>query len=61
MQKGGLEPNLTGAGAESKTEDLLSGNDDSLLEKGKSLLGGLFGNDTNSVTDALSASSGLSA
>jgi len=56
---GKILPGLTGT--ESKTEDLLSGNDDSLLEKGKSLLGGLFGNDTNAVTDALSSSSGLSA
>ncbi|MGY0037521.1 DUF937 domain-containing protein [Pedobacter sp. NJ-S-72] len=57
---GKILPGLTGTGAESKTEDLLGGSDDSLLEKGKSLLGGLFGNDTNSVTDAVSASSGLS-
>jgi OOP family OmpA-OmpF porin len=56
---GKILPGLTGA--DSNTEDLLGGNADSLLEKGKSLLGGLFGNDTNSVTDALSSSSGLSA
>ena len=48
-------------GTESKPEDVLNGNDDSLLEKGKSLLGGLFGNDSGAVTSALSTSTGLSA
>jgi len=58
---GNIVPGLTGAHAESKPEDLLSGSDDSLLDKGKSLLGGLFGHDTGTVTNALSNSTGLSA
>nr|WP_068892247.1 OmpA family protein [Pedobacter panaciterrae] len=49
---------VTGAG--SNPADLLNGDHDSLLEKGKSLLGGLFGKDTDAVTNAVSSSSGLS-
>ena len=49
---------VTGAG--SNPADLLNGDHDSLLEKGKSLLGGLFGSDTDAVTNAVSSSSGLS-
>lgn len=51
----------TGAVAESDPEDLLNGSEDSLLDKGKSLLGGLFGSDTGAVTGALATSTGLSA
>ncbi|MET4142161.1 OmpA family protein [Pedobacter sp. UYP1] len=60
---GKILPGLAGAGttAESNPEDLLNGSEDSLLDKGKSLLGGLFGNDAGAVTSSLSTSTGLSA
>ncbi|PYF74892.1 OmpA family protein [Pedobacter nutrimenti] len=41
-------------------EDLASADGDSLIEKGKSMLGGLFGSHEATVTEAVSASSGLS-
>lgn len=47
-------------GSSSNPADLLNDDQDSLLEKGKSLLGGLFGGDTEAVTEAVSSSSGLS-
>ena len=47
-------------GSGSNPADLLNDDRDSLLEKGKSLLGGLFGGDTGAVTDAVSSSTGLS-
>ncbi|SHG30734.1 OmpA family protein [Pedobacter caeni] len=57
---GGLLSNITGSGAESNADDLSATNDDSLLEKGKSMLGGLFGKDSDTLTNAISSSSGLS-
>lgn len=53
-------PGITGSGTDSDPTDLLNANEDSLLEKGKSLLGGLFGSNTSTVTNALSSSAGLS-
>jgi len=53
--------NVTNSGAVSQTEDLLSDGDDSLLEKGKSMLGGLFGNDSDALSNSVSSASGLSA
>lgn len=53
-------PGVTGSGTDSNPTDLLNVSEDSLLEKGKSLLGGLFGNDTSTVANALSSSAGLS-
>lgn len=47
-------------GGDNQPEDVLKGSNDSLLEKGKSLVSGLFGNDSGAVTNALSSSSGLS-
>ncbi|MEJ2901256.1 OmpA family protein [Pedobacter panaciterrae] len=55
---GNILSGVTGSG--SNPADLLNDDQDSLLEKGKSLLGGLFGGDTGAVTDAVSSSSGLS-
>lgn len=55
---GNILSGVTGSG--SNPADLLNDDQDSLLEKGKSLLGGLFGSDTGAVTDAVSSSSGLS-
>lgn len=55
---GNILSSVTGSG--SNPADLLNDDQDSLLEKGKSLLGGLFGGDTGAVTDAISSSSGLS-
>lgn len=57
---GNIMSGITGSSTDSNPIDLLNGSEDSLLEKGKSLLGGLFGNDTNAVTNALSSSTGLS-
>ena len=51
---------VTNTGADGRPEDVLNTDQDSLLEKGKSLLGGLFGNDTDAVTGAVASSSGLS-
>ncbi len=53
-------PGIPGSGTDNNPTDLLNVSEDSLLEKGKSLLGGLFGNDTSTVTNALSSSAGLS-
>jgi len=61
--KNGASPGLLNQiipGAESKPEDLLNSDGDSLLEKGKSMLGGLLGNHASELTDSVSASSGLS-
>ncbi|WP_182954905.1 OmpA family protein [Pedobacter gandavensis] len=57
-----LDKILPGAGttATASPEDLLNGHEDTLLEKGKSMLGSLFGNDTNSVTGAVASATGLS-
>ncbi|ETZ23704.1 OmpA family protein [Pedobacter sp. V48] len=55
---GNILSGVTGSGSD--PADLLNDDRDSLLEKGKSLLGGLFGGDTKAVTDAVSSSSGLS-
>jgi OOP family OmpA-OmpF porin len=57
---GNIMSGITGSSPDNNPTDLLSGSEDSLLEKGKSLLGGLFGNDTNAVTNSLSSSTGLS-
>ncbi|WP_316818975.1 OmpA family protein [Pedobacter nyackensis] len=51
---------VTGSGADTNPTDLLNNSEDSLLEKGKSMLGGLFGNDTSAVAGVLSSSTGLS-
>lgn len=51
---------ITDSSPDNNPTDLLNGSEDSLLAKGKSLLGGLFGNDTNAVTNSLSSSTGLS-
>ncbi|MNJ91455.1 putative lipoprotein YiaD precursor [compost metagenome] len=52
---------LSGAsGMAGKPEDVLNGDHGDLLEKGKSLLGGLFGNDSDAVTGAVASSTGLS-
>nr|WP_121271879.1 OmpA family protein [Pedobacter schmidteae] len=50
---------VTGAG--SSADDLLKGGEENLLDKGKSMLGSLFGHDTGAVSDAVSSSTGLSA
>jgi outer membrane protein OmpA-like peptidoglycan-associated protein len=50
--------NVTGAAND--PDELLNGDHESLLEKGKSILGGLFGGDTDAVTNAVSNSSGIS-
>jgi len=55
---GNILSGVTGSGSD--PADLLNDDRDSLLEKGKSLLGGLFGGDTEAVTEAVSSSSGLS-
>jgi OOP family OmpA-OmpF porin len=57
---GNIMSGITGSSPDNNPTDLLNGSEDSLLEKGKSLLGGLFGNDTNAVTHSLSSSTGLS-
>jgi OOP family OmpA-OmpF porin len=57
---GNIMSGITGSSPDNNPTDLLNGSEDSLLEKGKSLLGGLFGNDTNAVTNSLSSSTGLS-
>ncbi|TCC97888.1 OmpA family protein [Pedobacter hiemivivus] len=44
----------------SKPEEVLNGDQGDLLEKGKSLLGGLFGNDSEAVSGAVASSTGLS-
>ncbi|WEK18922.1 MAG: OmpA family protein [Candidatus Pedobacter colombiensis] len=44
----------------SKPADILNGDHADLLEKGKSMLSGLFGKDSDAVTGAVSSSSGLS-
>jgi OOP family OmpA-OmpF porin len=51
---------VTNAGADGRPEDILNSDQDTLLEKGKSLLGGLFGNDADAVSGAVASSSGLS-
>ncbi|SMC69875.1 OmpA family protein [Pedobacter nyackensis] len=51
---------VTNTGADGRPEDILNSDQDTLLEKGKSLLGGLFGNDADAVTGAVASSSGLS-
>lgn len=53
-------PGAGGAGAADHPENLLNSQDDSLLEKGKSMLSSLFGSDKGAVTSALSSSTGLS-
>lgn len=58
---GKMLSNVTNSGTVSQTEDLLGSGDDSLLEKGKSMLGGLFGQDSDAVSNSVSAASGLSA
>jgi OmpA-OmpF porin, OOP family len=57
---GFLDNVLPGYGADSKPEDVLSHSDDSLLEKGKSMLDNLFGNNSGAITNAVSSASGLS-
>lgn len=58
---GFLSKILSGAsGMAGKPEDVLNGDHGDLLEKGKSLLGGLFGNDSDAVTGAVASSTGLS-
>jgi OOP family OmpA-OmpF porin len=57
---GNIMSGITGSSPDNNPTDLLNGSEDSLLEKGKSLLGGLFGNETNAVTNSLSSSTGLS-
>lgn len=52
--------NVTNSGSEIQPNDILNQDHDSLSEKGKALLVGLFGNDTGAITNALSSSSGLS-
>ncbi|MDN5288083.1 MAG: hypothetical protein JWR38_4357 [Mucilaginibacter sp.] len=49
--------NVTGSGK--SPDELLSGDHESLLEKGKSILGDLFGGDTDAITNAVSSSSGI--
>ncbi|WP_316751133.1 OmpA family protein [Pedobacter gandavensis] len=57
---GFLDSILPGAsGSAAAPEDLLNGSDDSLLNKGKSMLGSLFGNDSGSVTNAVASATGL--
>jgi OOP family OmpA-OmpF porin len=58
---GKMLSNVTNSGTVSHTEDLPGSDDDSLLEKGKAMLGGLFGQDSDALTNSVSASSGLSA
>ncbi|WP_158622402.1 OmpA family protein [Pedobacter sp. KBW06] len=58
---GKILSNVTNSGTVSQTEDLLGSGDDALLEKGKSMLGGLFGKDSDAISGSLSSSSGLSA
>ncbi len=58
---GNIMSGISGSGTDINPADLLNGSQDSLLEKGKSMLGGLFGNDVNAVTNSLSSSTGLSA
>jgi outer membrane protein OmpA-like peptidoglycan-associated protein len=41
-------------------DDLLNGDHESLLDKGKSMLSGLFGGNSDAVTNAVSSSSGIS-
>lgn len=57
---GKIMSGITGSSTDNNPTDILNGSEDSLLEKGKSLLGGLFGNDTSAVTNSLSSSTGLS-
>lgn len=52
-------PGVTGSTATDAADSLVNGADDSLLEKGKSMLGTLFGSDTGSVTNAVSTATGL--
>jgi OOP family OmpA-OmpF porin len=60
----GGDPSFLGkmlaGGAGSSVENLAGNDQESLLEKGRSLLNGLFGRDTGSVTEAVSSSTGLS-
>jgi len=60
----GGDPSFLGkmlaGGVGSNVEDLAGADHESLLKKGRSLLSGLFGGDTESVTEAVSSSSGLS-
>ncbi|WP_316822655.1 OmpA family protein [Pedobacter gandavensis] len=52
-------PGLSGSSTTDPGQDLLNGQEDTLLEKGKSMLGSLFGSDTSSVTNAVSSATGL--
>lgn len=52
-------PGLNDSSATDPSQDLLNGQEDTLLEKGKSMLGSLFGNDTGSVTNAVATATGL--
>lgn len=49
-----------GSSVASKPEDVLNSDHGDLLEKGKVLIGGLFGKDSDEVTGAVASSSGLS-
>lgn len=52
-------PGVTGSTAANSTDDLVNGPEDSLLEKGKSMLGSLFGNDSGAVSTAVATATGL--
>nr|WP_199083441.1 DUF937 domain-containing protein [Pedobacter sp. ASV19] len=60
----GGDPSFLGkmlaGGTDTSVEDLADSDHETLLEKGRFLLSGLFGNDTGSVTEAVCSSSGLS-
>lgn len=58
---GKMLSNVTNSGTVSQTEDVLGGDEESLLEKGKTMLGGLFGKDTDALNNSVASSSGLSA
>jgi OOP family OmpA-OmpF porin len=57
---GNILSGVTGVGTAENPENLTHSEDDSLLDKGKSMLGSLFGSDTDSVSTAVSDSTGLS-
>ena len=61
--KNGANPGFIGkilTNGERNEEDLLNTSNDSLLEKGSSLASDLFGKETNTVTNSISSSTGLS-
>lgn len=57
---GNILSGVTGVGTAENPENLTHTDDDSLLDKGKAMLGSLFGGDKDSVSAAVSDSTGLS-